>query len=165
MPAARLWRRITRHHARKRKEAIDENKRWVVTQLNVSRAITYGLQANDELPPTRAEHEQKKPNWGKIEKVREQKLEFMERHHKALSHPYYFEEYMGLANADGVGHVFEKPAEEAQPVHHMARTKEQLEKVRVEAREREQRIIANLMKYAEATGNASFQDAPPASLN
>ncbi len=86
-------------------EAENEQKKWVIWQLNLTRGITFALQASQDLPPTKEEHNKKKPNWTKIGKARKELLSFMEAHQKGISHPFFFEEYMGL------GHVFDAPPE------------------------------------------------------
>lgn len=95
--------------SRKRREGLENDRRnEQVTLLTISRAIFFGLQANSDLPPSKAEAKRKKPDWSKIEKARRQMLNFVEDWQKAISHPWHFAKYMGLVPA------FDKPEDEVQ---------------------------------------------------
>ena len=153
MPAARLWRRIVRHGERKREEAELESKKWIMELMSHARCVTYALEANQELPPTKEEHNKKKPDWGKIHKAREERLEFMKRHHMGISHPYFFEEYMGFASPER-GHLFDPPTDE---VLRQADPKSRIEQQREEARARESRILEKLKAIAaRGDGDQAF---------
>jgi hypothetical protein len=123
----------------RREEQEAEEKRWRIGLLVQSRSISFGLQANSELPPSKAEANQKKPDWTKIEQARREMMKFMEAHQKALSHPWYFEEYMGL------GHIFDKPeVEVAEPIRL---------KTRADIDAMKERLIAKLKMVRETQGN------------
>jgi hypothetical protein len=149
MPAARLWRRIVRHHEKARAEYEESLRLDTLKLLTEARAIAFALHANNELPPTRSEAKQKKPNWGKIEKSREELLEFMQKFQSGISSPYAFAEYMNLPQ------VFEPPKQVQKG------TKEYKQKIREEVRAREARISEALGRIAEQTGNAAFDQAMP----
>lgn len=151
MPAARLWRRIVRHHERARKEQEEEYRKWIIEQLCFARSVTFALQANSDPPPEKPS--KSGTNWGKVEQVRKQMMAFMERHQKGISHPYYFEEYMGLAN-DERGHAFPPPPEVAD--NPATRTKDDIARLKKEAREREKRMIASLKNMIDTYGNLEF---------
>lgn len=99
MPAWLLWQRIRRLATRKHEEQDAEHKKWVIEQLNLARAVTFALEANTEIPPTRQEAQAKKPDWGKIEQARKQVISRRERHFEGISSAYHYEEYMGLPHS------------------------------------------------------------------
>jgi hypothetical protein len=84
---------------RRVENAENERKNDQAGHMTIARAIFFGLQANSDLPPTKAEANRKKPNWPKIDKARRQMMRMMEDYQKALSHPYHFAKHMGLVPA------------------------------------------------------------------
>lgn len=113
-----------------------------------ARSVFFGLQNSQDLPPLPSE-QKKKPNEGKIKKARQQMIDAQEQYMKAISHPYYFEEYMGL------GHAYEPP--EAPEEKSSQEFREQ-RRTEVEARER--RFSAALRSVAEVSGNAFPEESP-----
>jgi hypothetical protein len=150
VPVQRFWSRLTRTWKRKSEARRQEQQKWVVEQLINAKSVYLGLQANQEVPPTKKEATRKKPDWRKVEDARKQMLRMIEMHQEALSHPYLFEEYMGLA------HVFDKP--EGLQVTHGPRARNKISKqpAKEVLHAREERIMAKLEKYAVATGNAEL---------
>jgi hypothetical protein len=145
MPAWRLWERIQRFHKQERVKDEEEHKKWILMQLNFARSVTYGLQASQELPPEKPKSKNEKPDWPKINKARKQMEAFIEHHHKGISHPYYFEEYMGLP------HAFEKP-----PAQKVRTSKEFLAEQKVQVSAMEARLTKNLDKIIDKHGDTSF---------
>lgn len=141
MPIGRLWGRIKRASERRKLEVEKESKEFVVRELMNARSIFYGLQNTQDLPPD-PNDQKKKPDRMKILKARDEMMKSMEAYNKAISHPYYFEEYMGL------GHVFEPPEEPE------VKTSEEFrEQRRKEVEARERRFAAALRSIGEATNN------------
>ncbi len=152
MPAWRLWERIQRFHKQERVKDEEEHKKWVLMQLNFARSVTYALQANADLPPTKEQSNQKKPNWTKINKARKQMEAFVEQHHKGLSHPFHFEEYMGLP------HAFEAP-----PAPKVKTSKEFLAEQKVQVSAMEARLMGRLDKIIDKHGDVPFDQLTAAS--
>lgn len=152
MPVALFYQLLTYHTEKVKKEAEAEQTKWILEQLMNARNVTYGLMANQELPPTKAEAERQKkgkpPNWQKINEARERMKAQMEEHFRALAHPYFYAQYMGLNNP------FDKPAESLASSSRKSSTEERSE--------REVRIMQKLERYAEATGDSPIHEAPVA---
>jgi hypothetical protein len=146
MPAGRLWGRLKRAAKRREQEMEKESKEFVVGNLMEARSIFYGLQNTQDLPPLPSEAK-KKPNEQKIKKARDQMEQAQEAYYKAISHPYFFEEYMGLS------HSFEAPEE---PDQHTS--DEFREQRRKDTQAREQRFSATLRSIGEASGNQFPQE-------
>lgn len=107
-----------------------------------ARNVSFALQADKDLPLTKAE-QKKGPNDSQIKKVKRETLKFMEGWQKALSHPWYFEEYNGLV------HVFDKPQVE------VVRSSRRLES-REEINDMVERMKADLRALNESEGNQSL---------
>lgn len=140
---------------RKSQEVELENKRFVIDQINKARAFYFGLQANQDLPLTQAE-QKRGANDSKIKEAKKQMMNFIEEYQMALSHPWYWEEYMGL------GHSFEAPEgavskytkqQGAKPVNK--------EQVLSDARQREQRIMDKLQRIVDAESISRVEDDNP----
>jgi hypothetical protein len=139
---------------KRRREALEgERREGQLNHLVNSRAIFFGLQANSDIPPSKAEANRKKPNWPKIEQARRRMMNMMEDYQKALSHPWHFARYMGLVPA------FDKPEEEVgQPAR--LKTRKDIEDMR-------ERMTKKLLALKEKRGgNFDMRTAPsdPASL-
>jgi hypothetical protein len=93
------------------------------------------------LPPTKKEATAKKPNWGKVEQARAQMLKMMEAHQRGISHPWYFEQYMGLP------HVFDKPEELTQ-----------LEEKRAVAQKADTNVLSMLDRLEAKHGNVDIRE-------
>lgn len=149
MPVALFYQLLTHHTEKVKKEAEAEQSKWILEQLMNARNVTYGLMANQELPPTKAEAERQKkgkpPNWQKINEARDRMKAQMEEHFCALSHPYFYAEYMSLT------HNFEKPAESLASSSRKSSAEERSE--------REERIMQKLERYAEASGDAPIHES------
>lgn len=141
MECWRYWGLLTRHHKKMREEMELEEKRRRDTLLTQSRAIFFGLQHTQDIPPTKQEATRKKPDWGKIERARKQRLDGLETYMTALSCHYEFEKYMGWVP------LYEPPPDAPQKT---------ADTVRDEVREREQRMIEHLRSLAAETGNAEL---------
>jgi hypothetical protein len=124
--------------SKKRIETFEnERKNDQVGHMTVAKAVFFGLQANADLPPTKAEANRKKPNWPKIEKARRQMINMMEDYQKALSHPHYFAKHMGLIPA------FAVPENEVQTTR--LRTRQDIEDMR-------ERMTKKLLALKERRG-------------
>lgn len=136
MECWRFWGLLTRHHILVREEAELEEKRRRDTLLTQSRAIFFGLQHNQDIPPSREDIQRQKkgkdPDWGKLSKARQQRLQGLEVYMTALSCHYEFERYMGWMP------LFDAPPE---PVVKSAQT------IKDEVAERERRMIEYLEQY------------------
>jgi hypothetical protein len=142
IPVGRLLGRLERIHERWKVEAERESKEFVVSQLMNARSVFFGLQNTQDLPTLPSE-QKKKPQEGKIKKARDQMQAAQEAYMKAISHPYWFEEYNGL------GHVYDPPTEPEE-----RDSQEFREQRKQEAAAREQRFASALRAAAEASGNA-----------
>lgn len=141
MPIGLLFSRIDRAHERMQHEIEKSNKEFVLSKLMEARSVFFGLQNTQDLPPLPSETK-KKPNEQKIKKTRDAQEKAQEAYHKAISHAYWFEEYMGLP------HQFDPPDEPEEKTSHEFR-----EQRRQEVAAREQRFSSALRSMAEASGN------------
>ena len=87
--------------------------------------------------------QKKKPNDGEVREAKNRLLRFIEEYQEALSHPWKYEEYMGL------GHVFDAP--EGAVSKHVKRptTPEEVKSV---AQQTEQSILSKLDRIISAGG-------------
>ncbi len=152
MPAWKVWERIQRLHKQQRTSDEEEHKKWVLMQLNFARSVTYSLQANADLPPEKPKSKNAKTDWPKMNKIRKQMEVFIEHHHKGLSHPYYFEEYMGLP------HAFEKP-----PAATVKTSKEFLAEQTRQVSAMEARLVGNLDRLIDKHGDVPLDQLAAAS--
>ncbi len=122
MPVARAWGRLERiRESRQMKAELDE-RRFRVGHYIQSRVI-YHLQVMMKDPPeTRKEARRRRaielgkrqPDYRASEDARRRRDAHDEAFSKALSHPWHFEEFFGLAR-DGAGHLFPEPPPEPTP--------------------------------------------------
>lgn len=148
MPVGLLFSRIERAHERMQLEVEKHNKEFVIAKLMEARSIFFGLQNTQDLPPLPSEAK-KKPNEQKIKKTRDAMEQAQEAYHKAISNPYWFEEYMGLP------HQFPPPEEPEEKTSNEFR-----EQRRREVAAREQRFSSALRSMAEASGNTFGEEKP-----
>jgi hypothetical protein len=138
--------RFDGHYKLVAKKRIQDRQEELTTEqvslLTTARAIFFGLQANSDLPPTKAEANRKKPDWSKIEKARKSMMRMMEDYQKALSHPYHFAKHMGLVPA------FDKPETEVTPER--LRTRKDIEDMR-------SRMMQRLTAMKEKHGNVDMR--------
>lgn len=120
----------------------------MVGQLVIARSITYGLEANQDLPMTKQE-QKKGANDAQIKQTKKQMMAQIKAHREGISHPWLFEEYMGL------GHIFDMPKGVSQKPG--LRTAKEIQ--HEELRAREERISARLEAWAERHGNVDLRGA------
>ena len=120
---------------RQRQENEERNRQAEL--LITARSIFFGLQANSDLPPSKADSKRKKPDWPRIEKARRAMMNMMDNYQKALGNPYDFAKYMGLPP------IWDKPEGEIAPAR--LKTRKDVESMK-------ERMISNLTRIRDQYG-------------